>query len=127
MKCLLNPKILAIVHHSQNRIESYHSLRAAVAKVGGKKALIGRTDLEVEISNLCGRLIAGAIIYYNASLHSHILDKDRDNKKLLQFIKKNSPVSWDHICFTGYFSFYGKKKPIDLDEIIGKINFEDYK
>ena len=54
------------VHRSQNRIESYHQLRAAIAQVGGKKELTGRTDTEIEISNQCARLIANAIIYYNS-------------------------------------------------------------
>jgi len=34
------------VHRSQNRIESYHQLRSAIAQVGGKKELTGRTDIE---------------------------------------------------------------------------------
>jgi hypothetical protein len=40
-------------------------------KVSGRKALLGRTDLEMEIANQCGLLIASAIIYYNASIHSY--------------------------------------------------------
>lgn len=32
---------------SQNRIESYHQLRSAIAHVGGKKELIGWTDIEI--------------------------------------------------------------------------------
>ena len=50
------------MHRSQNRIESYHQLRSAIAQVGGKKELTGRTDIEIEISNQCARLIANAII-----------------------------------------------------------------
>jgi hypothetical protein len=48
---------------SQNRIESYHQLRSAIAQLGGKKELTGRIDIEIEISNQCGRLIANALIY----------------------------------------------------------------
>ena len=55
------------MHRSQNRIESYHQLRAAIAQIGGKKELTGRTDIEIEISNQCARLIANAIIYYNSA------------------------------------------------------------
>jgi Tn3 transposase DDE domain len=56
LKCVLDPKILSDVHRSQNQLESYHTLRAAIAKAGGRKALLGRTDLEIEISNQCGLL-----------------------------------------------------------------------
>jgi len=123
LKCILDPKILENAHRSQNRLESYHTLRSAVAKVGGRKALLGQTDLEMEISNQCGLLICGAIIFYNASIHSHLLNKDPRNKKLLKFLKKCSPAAWQHIHFTGYFSFYQNKKKINLSKILENIIF----
>jgi hypothetical protein len=55
------------VNRSQNRIEAYHQLRSAISQVGGKKQLIGTTDLDVGITNQCGRLIAHVIIVYNRS------------------------------------------------------------
>ena len=124
LKCILNPKILLDVHRSQNRIESYHSLRASIARVGGRKALLGRTDLEVEISNQCGRLIAAVIIYYNASIGSHFYEKihkGKKKKKRLKTLKGISPVAWQNINFTGHFSFLSNKKPIDLDRIVEDI------
>lgn len=45
----MDSQLQKTVHKSQNRIESYHQLRAAVAKVGGKKQLHGKTDIDVEI------------------------------------------------------------------------------
>jgi hypothetical protein len=39
-------------------------------KTRGKKELIGRTDVDIEISNQCGRLVANLIIYYNSALLS---------------------------------------------------------
>lgn len=121
LKCALDPKILSDVHRSQNRIESYHTLRAAIAKVGGRKALLGRTDLEVENSNQCGRLVANAIIYYNASMHSRLLEKNL-TKKQLKALKKSSPVAWRHLHFTGHFTFYTNKVNIDIDQMIEKID-----
>lgn len=118
LKCILNPKILSDVHRSQNRLESYHTLRAVIAKAGGRKALIGRSDIDIEISNQCGRLIAGAIIYYNASIHSCFLDADSHSQKKLKILKKTSPVAWRHINFTGKFIFYVNKKPINLRHLI---------
>jgi hypothetical protein len=60
------------VHRSQNRIESYHQLRAFIAEVSGKKHLTGRTDLDVAISNECGRLIAnrGNCLQFHPAVHA---------------------------------------------------------
>ncbi|MCC8368027.1 Tn3 family transposase [Xenorhabdus sp. PB61.4] len=49
-------------HRSQNRIESWHQLRSTIAQVGGKKELTGQNDIELEISNQCGRLLSIIII-----------------------------------------------------------------
>jgi TnpA family transposase len=120
LKCILDPTILQNVHKSQNRVESYHSLRVAIAKSTGRKALLGQTDLEVKISNACGRLVASAIIYYNASIQSCLITKTT-NKKLLKIIKKASTIAWGHIHFTGHFNFYNDKKIINIDDIIANI------
>lgn len=59
LKYLRDPQLERNIRRSQNRIESYHQLRAAVAKFGGKKELTGKNDIETDISNQCGRLIWG--------------------------------------------------------------------
>ena len=56
LRYLRDPQLQRNVHRSQNRIEAYHQLRSALAQVSGKKELIGHTDLDVAISNDCGRL-----------------------------------------------------------------------
>ena len=130
LKCILDPKILIDVHRSQNRIESYHSLRAAIARVGGRKALLGRTDLEVEVSNQSGCLVAAVIIYYNASIQSHFherIPKNKKNKNILRILRGTPPVAWQNINFSGHFSFLNNKKPIDLDEIIKHIELSSTK
>src|SRR5674476_524822 len=76
LRYLRDPQRQRYVHRSQNRLESYHQLRSAIAQVGDKKELTGRTDIEIEISNQCARLIANAIIYYNLSL-IHISEPTR--------------------------------------------------
>ncbi len=87
------------VHRSQNRVEPYHQLRSAVARVGGKKELTGKTDIEIEISNQCGRLIANAIIYYNSAILSRLQQKfeAQGNTKALEVLIRISPVAWWHI------------------------------
>jgi len=114
------------VHRSQNRLESYHQLRSAIAQVGGKKELTGKTDLDIEISNECGRLIANAIIYYNSAILSRILDKYEamPNPKILALIKKISPVAWRTLLFNGHYSFRGSQQTIDLDAIVAELALE---
>jgi TnpA family transposase len=73
LRYLRDPQLQRNVHRSQNRIESYHQLRSAIAQVGGKKELTGRTDLDIEISNQCARLIANAIVFYNSAILSRLL------------------------------------------------------
>lgn len=121
LKCILDPTILENVQRSQNRVESYHGLRAAIAKATGRKAILGQTDLEMEISNECGRLIANAIIYYNASIQSRLLERSPKNSKIMEFLKKSSPIAWGHIHFTGHFVFYSDKEAINIDDIIENI------
>ncbi len=47
-----------------------------------KRALLGPKDFEMESSNECGRLIANAIIDYNASIQSRLLEKNPKSKKI---------------------------------------------
>jgi len=96
LRYLRDPKLESNVHRSQNRIESYHQLRSAIAQIGGKKELTGKTDIEVEISNQCARLIANAIIYYNSAILSQLLTKleASGNAKALALLKQISPAAW---------------------------------
>lgn len=55
------------VHRSLNRGESYHQLRAAIARISSRK-LTGKTEIELIINNECARLLSNCIIFYNASL-----------------------------------------------------------
>nr|WP_309228115.1 Tn3 family transposase [Kosakonia sp. S42] len=46
-----------------------------MAKVGGKKELTGKNDIETDISNQCRRLISNAIMYYNSAILSRLLER----------------------------------------------------
>ena len=120
---LRDPQIQQDVHRSQNRIEAYHQLRSSIAQVGGKKQLIGSTELDVAISNQCGRLIANVVIAYNSILLSMLLERYRatDNQKALALLKKISPVAWQHIYFLGHYTFRDNTHPIDLDALLANI------
>jgi TnpA family transposase len=60
-------KVQRIVQRALNRGESFHQLRSAIMRMGGKQ-IQGRTDLELAISNECNRLLANCIIYYNLGM-----------------------------------------------------------
>ena len=124
LRYLRDPQLQRNVHRSQNRIESYHQLRSAIAQVGGKKELTGRTDIEIEISNQCARLIANAIIYYNSAILSRLLTKYEANRnaKALAIIKKMSPAAWRHIHLNGHYTFRGDGKLIDLDAVMAGLD-----
>ena len=124
LRYLRAPQLERNVHRSQNRIESYHQLRAAIAQVGGKKELTGRTDIEIEISNQCARLIANAIIYYNSAILSRLLMKYEaaGNTQVLELITKMSPAAWRHILLNGHYTFHTDGKMIDLDAIVAGLD-----
>ena len=106
--------------------QSYHQLRAAIARVGGGKELAGRTDVAIEVSNQCGRLIANAMVYYNSVILSRVLERylAKDDQKAIAKLKKVSPVAWQHAYFQGHYTFCSNKSPIDLDSIIASLNLE---
>ncbi len=107
LRYLRDPQLERNVHRSQNRIESYHQLRSTIAQVGGKKELTGRTDIEIEISNQCARLIGNAIIFYNSAILSLLLTKYEaaGNAKALALITQMSPAAWRHILLNGHYTF----------------------
>ena len=119
LKYFVNSSIHSNTHRSQNRLESYHQLRSCIAQAYGKKQLTGKTDIALEISNQCGRLVANAIIYYNSAILSKIHDKyeAEGNIKALNLLRKISPVAWQHIHFQGHIIFTNEKL-IDLDELV---------
>jgi TnpA family transposase len=126
LRYLRDPQLERNVHRSQNRIESYHQLRSTIAQVGGKKELTGRTDIEIEISNQCARLIANAIIFYNSAILSRLLTKYEasDNARALAQITQMSPAAWRHILLNGHYTFQSDGKMIDLDALVAGLKLE---
>lgn len=120
LKYLRDPQLERNIRRSQNRVESYHQLRAAVAKVGGKKELTGKNDIETEISNQCGRLICNTIVYYNSAILSRLLERleAEDNIKGIEALTRISPVAWQHILLNGHYTFQSNNEIIDLDALV---------
>ena len=126
LKYLRDPQIERDVHRSQNRIESYHQLRSFTSQVSGKKQLIGRTHLEVAITNQCGRLIANVVIAYNSIILSLLVNKYKaaGNEKVITQLQKISPVAWQHIHFLGHYDFKNNHNPIDFEAMLADITFK---
>ena len=126
LRYLRDPQLQRDVHRSENRIESYHQLRATIAQVNGKKELTGRTDLDVAVSNQCGRLIANVVIAYNSMLLSGLLGRylAMDNQKAVELLRRISPVAWQHLHFLGHYAFRERRSRIDLDSILAGLDWE---
>jgi len=126
LRYLLDPQLQRDVHRSQNRIEAYHQLRSFITQVSGKKQLIGRTDLEVAISNQCGRLIANVVIAYNSIMLSMLLDRHKaaGDEKVVALLQKISPAAWQHVNFLGHYAFRNNYNPIDLEAMLANIKLE---
>lgn len=110
------------VHRSLNRGESYHQLRAAIAKISSRK-LAGKTEIELTISNECARLLSNCIIFYNASLLAGLYDYYKQNKMEEECLKitRLSPVAWQHINLIGIYEFYNDHECLNLHEVIKKL------
>lgn len=63
-----------VVESSLCRGESYHQLSATIAKVSGGRMLSGKNEIELDINGESIRLIANAVIFYNATLLSKLYE-----------------------------------------------------
>ena len=81
------------------------------------------SDLDIAISNECGRLLANVVIAFNSVLLSTLLDRYQaeGNAKALAKLKKISPVAWQHIHFLGHYAFRDRHNKIDLDALLANV------
>jgi TnpA family transposase len=120
LEYIRSQKLQRDVHRSQNRIEAYHQLRSTIAQVAGRKQLIGSTELDIFLTNQCGRLLALVIIAYNSILLSAVLDRHRaaGDQAAIARLQKISPVAWQNILFLGRYLFRSPRQHIDVDALI---------
>jgi hypothetical protein len=85
-----------------------------------------RGDLEVDIANQCGRLIANVVIAYNSMLLSGLLSRylSAGNEKALDLLRRISPAAWQHLHFLGHYAFRDKRNPIDLEVVLAGIDWD---
>lgn len=123
LKYLRDPQLERNIRCSENRIESYHQLCAAVTEVGGKKELTGKNDIETDISNQCGRLICNSIVYYKSAILSRLLERweAEVNARSIEALTRMSPVVWQHILLNGHYTFQSSNKIIDPDVLVARL------
>lgn len=110
------------VQRALNRGEAYHQLRRALSDINGDR-FRGNSDEEIHLWNECARLVSNAIIYFNSSVLSELLDnfEKRGKKDWLEIVKKSSPVAWFNINFKGTYLFDDKKKLPSMKELMKSI------
>jgi TnpA family transposase len=114
-----SPPLRQNVQRAVNRGESYHKLRRAVSYANFGK-LRFKTEHEQQLWGECSRLITNCIIYYNATILSHLLAHkestgDVQGAALLRHV---SPVAWQHINLYGRYEFRREPDTINMPAII---------
>jgi len=112
------------VQRALNRGEAYHQLQKTIGQPGGGK-FRGTTEHEIAIESDCSRLIANAIIYYNADMLSRLLGRLKAEGKTeeAETVKRLSPVAWRHINLFGRHEFNSDETLPDLDAIVRTVEF----
>ena len=106
------------VQRALNRGEAYHRFRRAVAFVNGGKFRV-QTEAEQQVWNDCSRLIANAVIYYNTKLLSAVYQQKlaTGDQEAVAFIRRMSPVAWQHVNLLGSFEFGDEDPIVDMQAL----------
>lgn len=96
-------RIRQAVRAALNRGEAYHQLYRAISCISGGR-FRGSSELEIEIWNECTRLVASAVIFYNAYILSALLERAKNDGQRDEIIQL-SPVAWAHLNFLGQYVF----------------------
>ena len=110
------------IRKALNRVEAYHQLSRAIAKVHSGK-FRGQTILENEVWNQCSRLLANSIILYNAIILDKLLEEltAQGNTEGINYLNSVSPVRWEHINFIGKYEFMKVKETIKIEDIVAQL------
>tara|TARA_B100000586_G_scaffold234401_1_gene184427 strand:+ start:1439 stop:1843 length:405 start_codon:yes stop_codon:yes gene_type:complete len=117
-----DPALRSNIRRALNRIEAYHQLKRAIAKVCDGK-FKGRTIMANEICNQCSNLVANCIILYNTLILNDLFVAYEQKKdfELAEIIKRLSPVAWQHILLGGKYEFRKMKVSVDIEKIVAKL------
>lgn len=111
------------VQRALNRGEAYHQLRRAISNVNGDR-FRGNSDEEIQLWNECARLVANAIIYFNSSVLSRLLDsfERQGDQQKVEIVKQASPVAWYNINLKGTYNFELSDDLPNLEEMMRSID-----
>jgi len=110
------------VQRALNRGEAYHQLRRAISNVNGDR-FRGNSDEEIQLWNECARLVANAIIYFNSSVLSRLLDsfERQGDQQKIELVKQASPVAWYNINLKGTYNFELSDDLLNIEEMMRSI------
>jgi TnpA family transposase len=111
------------VQRALNRGEAYHQLRRAISNVNGDR-FRGNSDEEIQLWNECARLVANAIIYFNSSVLSRLLDsfERQGDQEKIEIVKQASPVAWYNINLKGTYNFELSDDLPNIEEMMRSID-----
>jgi TnpA family transposase len=114
-----SPPLRQYVQRALNRGENYHQLRRAVSYANFGK-LRFKTEHEQQLWGECARLLTNCIIYYSATILSHMLacKGGAGDTQGVALLKQVSPVAWQHINLYGRYEFRKAPEAIDIDAIV---------
>jgi TnpA family transposase len=117
-----SPPLRQYVQRAVNRGESYHKLRRAVSYANFGK-LRFKTEHEQQLWEACSRLLTNCIIYYNATILSHLLTHKESTGDVqgAALLKQVSPVAWQHINLYGRYEFSRWPEAINMQAIIQEL------
>jgi len=114
-----SPPLRRNVQRALNRGENYHQLRRAVSYANFGK-LRFKTEYDQQVWEECSRLITNCIIYYNATILSHLFAHKtrRGDAAGAALLTQVSPVAWQHINLCGRYEFTKAPEVIHIAAII---------
>jgi len=114
-----DPDLAGYVRTALNRGEAFHALKRSINGIRDGQYR-GMSDREAAIWDECTRLVANAIIFYNAYLLSILMEKKEaeGDHEAVAFIRKLSPIASQHINLGGLYEFIGTTGAVDIEGTI---------
>ncbi|ELZ7234018.1 Tn3 family transposase [Vibrio parahaemolyticus] len=105
------------IRTARNRTESYHQLQSLIRKIYNN-AFKGKKISDNRVSAHAARLVANCIVAYNAMILNRVYEKmvtEEVPEEILEKFARISPIAWQHLFFTGRYSFKkANKTSIDV-------------
>ncbi len=110
------------IRTARNRTEAYHQLQGLIRKIYNN-VFKGRKIADNQVSSHATRLVANCIVAYNSTILNAVYEKmlkDNAPQPVIDEFARISPIAWNHLYFTGRYSFKKVKRNVDV-EILARI------